>query len=155
MKNSVNLGERIFSILEEPVAEEGLELVDVEYIKEHGGWLLRLVIDKAGGVDLDDCALISHKASDLLDRHDPIDHAYRLEVSSPGLDRPLKTKKDFVRFQGEWVEVHLYAALHGKKTLVGELVSSDDQTLCIRPEKEDVLCVEREKISKVNLYIRF
>ncbi len=155
MKTSGSLEEKLFALLEPAVAESGLELVETEYSKEHGGWVLRLVIDKPGGITLDDCAQISHVAGEILDQEDPIPHAYRLEVTSPGIDRPLKTRKDFIRFQGEWIEVHLYAALDGKKQLVGVLTSSSDTHVCLRPEKGEEICVEREKIAKVNLHVRF
>jgi ribosome maturation factor RimP len=155
MRGTGNLEDVLFAMLEPAIAESGLELVETEYSKEHGGWVVRLVIDKPGGITLDDCTLVSHLASEILDRNDPIPHAYRLEVTSPGIDRPLKTRKDFIRFQGEWIEVHLYAALAGQKILVGILTSSSDSEICLRPEKGEEICVEREKIAKVNLHIRF
>ena len=155
MRGSGNIEEKIFSMLESTVADSGLELADVEYQKEHGGWVLRLVIDKPGGVSLDDCAHISQRAGDILDREDPIPQSYRLEVASPGIDRPLKTRKDFIRFQGEWIEIHLYAPIDGQKVLVGMLASSTDTQVCIRPEKSKEICVERDKIAKVNLHVQF
>ena len=155
MKGSVNLEQRVFTLLEPAVSQNGLELVEVEYTSEYGGWVLRLVIDKPGGVTLEDCTLVSQQAGDILDREDPVPHTYRLEVTSPGIDRPLKTRKDFVRFQGEWIEVHLYAAMDGKKTLVGILSSSTEKLVCLKPEKGDELCIDREKIAKVNLHVRF
>ena len=155
MNGTGRLEERIFALMEPSVIERGLELVEVEFQKEHGGWVLRLVIDKPGGVTLDDCASVSQAAGDLLESDDPISQSYRLEVTSPGIDRVLKTKKDFIRFTGEWVEVHLYAPIDGKKVLIGELIAADDQEISIRPEKEDIVRVDRSKVAKVNLHIRF
>ena len=95
-----------------PLMEENnFELVDVEYVKEAGTWYLRAYIDKEGGIDVDDCEVISRKLSDWLDKEDFIDDSYILEVSSPGLGRPLKKEKDYVRSMGREVEVRLYKAI--------------------------------------------
>lgn len=96
--------------LAEPVIERlnaGIELLEAEYVKEGSDWYLRLYIDKQGGITLDDCQLVSEALNDLLDEADVIKGKYLFEVSSPGLDRPLKTDRDFERYQGEDVEVHL------------------------------------------------
>ena len=92
-----------------PVLEEHhFELVDVEYVREVGVWYLRAYIDKEGGIAVDDCEIISRKLGEWLDKEDFIDDSYILEVSSPGLGRPLKKEKDFVRSMGKDVEVRLY-----------------------------------------------
>ena len=84
-----------------PIVEKnGFELVDVEYVKEGGSWYLRAYIDKPGGINVDDCEIVSRELSDILDEKDFIDEAYILEVSSPGLGRPLKKEKDFKRSLG-------------------------------------------------------
>ena len=89
-----------------PIVEANhFELVDVEYVKEAGNWYLRIYIDKEGGININDCELVSRAFSDILDKEDPIEDAYILEVSSPGLGRPLKKYKDFQRNFGEEVEV--------------------------------------------------
>ena len=90
------------------LAEHNFELVDVEYVKEGGNWYLRAYIDKEGGITVDDCEVISRTLSDWLDREDFIADSYTLEVSSPGLGRPLKKDKDFERSLGEAVELRLY-----------------------------------------------
>ena len=95
--------------------EHGFELVDVEYVKEGDIWYLRAYIDKEGGISLDDCELISRKVSDWLDKEDFIQDSYILEVSSPGLGRPLKKDKDFARSIGKDVEIRLYKALNKSK----------------------------------------
>ena len=87
------------------VEDKGFELVDVEYVKEGGNWYLRAYIDKPGGITVDDCEVISRSLSDKLDEEDFIEGAYILEVSSPGLGRPLKKEKDFVRNMGQEVEI--------------------------------------------------
>src|SRR5699024_1978065 len=106
---------KIIDVVEElalPVADElNYEIVDVEYKKEGARWILRYYIDKDGGVSLDDCQLFSQKVSDILDEKDPISRQYYLEVSSPGLDRPLKKPSDFERFKGRDIELRLYRAI--------------------------------------------
>ena len=106
----------IWTMAEPLVLENGMELIDVEYVKEGAEWYLRLFLDKEGdeGIDLDDCELISRKFSDILEEKDPITQAYRLEVSSPGIERPLKRTKDFQRFQGEKVQVKTFSEVEGK-----------------------------------------
>ena len=113
----------IWKMAEPVVLENGLELIDVEYVKEGAEWYLRLFLDKEGdeGVALDDCELISRKLSDLLETADPIAQAYRLEVSSPGIERPLKRTKDFQRFQGEKVQIKTFSDVEGKKQFIGIL----------------------------------
>ena len=95
--------------------ENNFELVDVEYVKEAGTWYLRAYIDKEGGIAVDDCEVISRKLSDWLDKEDFIDDCYILEVSSPGLGRPLKKEKDYVRSMGREVEVRLHKAIDRQK----------------------------------------
>lgn len=98
------------------------EIVDVEYVKEAGEYYLRVYIDKDGGIALSDCESVSRQLSEVLDVKDPIKDNYFLEVSSPGLDRPLKKDKDFVRYQGRDVEIKLYKPMDGCKQFEGELV---------------------------------
>lgn len=126
------------------------ELVDVEYVKERA-WYLRVFVDKAGGIDLDDCQNISEQLSAKLDATDIISGAYILEVSSPGIDRILKKDKDFVREAGKVVDVTLYAPLDGKKIFVGELEGRDEKFLRLK----DVAPLPREKVALVRLHIEF
>ena len=95
------------------------ELVDVEYVKEAGTWYLRIYIDKEGGININDCELVSRAFSEILDKEDYIEDAYILEVSSPGLGRPLKKDKDFQRNLGEEVEVRTYNRLTNRKSSWG------------------------------------
>ena len=146
----------IWKMAEPVVLENGLELIDVEYVKEGAEWYLRLFLDKEGedGVDLDDCELISRKLSDLLETADPITQAYRLEVSSPGIERPLKRTKDFQRFKGEKVQIKTFSDVEGKKQFIGILGETTEDTVMI--EVEDVpIRIPRKKISKANLVWEF
>lgn len=119
----------------EPVIEQlhmGIELIEVEYVKEGPDWYLRLYIDKQGGVTLDDCQAVSEALNDLLDETDPVQGKYIFEVSSPGLDRPLKTDRDYERYQGEDVEVHLYAPIQNCKIFTGKLVGRENGEIIIK-----------------------
>ena len=114
--------------------EHGFELVDVEYVKEGDTWYLRAYIDKEGGISLDDCELISRKVSDWLDKEDFIQDSYILEVSSPGLGRPLKKDKDFARSIGKDVEIRLYKALNKSKEYTGILKAYDKEAVLLQME---------------------
>ncbi len=109
-----------------PIVEEyGFELVDVEYVKEGGTWYLRAYIDKPGGISIDDCEAVSRRLSDRLDEEDYIEDSYIMEVSSPGLGRPLKKEKDFKQSLGEKVEVRTYRAVEKQKEFTGILREYD------------------------------
>jgi len=151
-KNSIV---KIVTSLAEPiVAEQGLELVDVEYVKERA-WYLRIYVDKQGGIDIDDCSAISSKLAKLLDDKDVIKEQYYLEVSSPGIDRPLKKDRDFLANYGKKVEVQLFAALEGQKKLVGVLQSHTAEVVTILADKGEETVLERKNIAVIRPYIEF
>lgn len=131
------------------------ELVDVEFVKEAGTWFLRAYIDKPGGITIDDCETISRALSDLLDEENFIEETYILEVSSPGLGRPLKKDKDFQRSLGESVEVKLFRALDRQKEFTGILKAWDKDTVTLEFEDEAVLTLERENIALIRLAFDF
>ena len=108
-------------LLQPLVDAHGFELVDVEYVKEAGNWYLRAYIDKPGGIAVDDCEVISRALSDKLDEEDYIEDSYILEVSSPGLGRPLKKDKDFQRSIGKEIEVRTFRAIDKQKEFTGIL----------------------------------
>ena len=134
----------------EILSDTEYELVDVEYVKERD-WYLRIFVDKAGGIDLDDCQNISERLSARLDQSDIINSAYILEVSSPGIDRILRKDKDFIREAGKVVDVTLYAPLNGEKIFVGELIGRDEKFLRLK----DTEPLPREKVALVRLHIDF
>lgn len=114
--------------LTEPVVEsEGMELVQVECLRMKSRWLVRIFIDKEGGVTLDDCAEISHQVGDLLDVHNIPVGPYTLEVSSPGLDRPLVREKDFIAFKGRAVRIRTKGDIEGRKNFKGVLLDYIDR----------------------------
>ena len=122
-----------------PMMEEyGFELVDVEYVKEAGTWYLRAYIDKEGGISVDDCEVVSRRLSDWLDKEDFIEESYILEVSSPGLGRPLKKEKDFVRSLGKDVEIRLYRAKDKRKEFTGALKAFDRDTVTIEEDGKEI-----------------
>ncbi|MGZ9584597.1 ribosome maturation factor RimP [Paenibacillus marinisediminis] len=131
----------ITSIVEEMVTpfleEHQFELVDVEYVKEGSSWFLRVFVDKEGGIDIDDCGIISEYLSQKLDENDPIADAYFLEVSSPGAERPLKKVEDYVRAVGKHVYVTTYEPINGLKEFEGTLASFDGETVNVRVGKKE------------------
>lgn len=131
------------------------ELVDVEFVKEAGNWFLRAYIDKPGGITIDDCELISRALSDELDEKNFIEESYILEVSSPGLGRPLKKEKDFIRSQGESVEVKLFRPVDKQKEFTGILKAWDKDTVTLGFEEEAVLTIERDNIALIRLAFDF
>ncbi|RME40395.1 MAG: ribosome maturation factor RimP [Deltaproteobacteria bacterium] len=125
--------------LAEPIAQDfGFEIVDIEYRREGSSWFLRFFLDKPGGITLDDCADFSREIDPVIEAEEIIHHAYRLEVSSPGLDRPLKKPGDFMRFTGEPVRVKTFEKVdpdgrgHERKTFCGVLVSADEDGFLLR-----------------------
>lgn len=138
--------------LAEPVAAAlGLEVIDIEYRREGGGWVLRLFIDKPGGVSLDDCTAFSRDLSPVLDVEDPIDHAYSLEVSSPGATRPLKTDRDLERFRGRRIRVSTYEKIGDRKTFIGQLLSHTADTIDLEEETVGRVSLPRTAVAKTNL----
>ena len=123
------------------------ELVDVEWVKEGANWYLRVYIDKEGGITVDDCELVSRAFEEKLDEEDYISENYIFEVSSPGLDRPLKKEKDFIRNIGKDVEVKLYKAINKEKEFVGILTAYDDETVTLEMDDESTMTFNRSDIA--------
>ena len=142
-------------ILQPIVEEHGFELVDVEYVKEGSNWYLRAYIDKPGGITVNDCETVSRKLSDILDEKDYIDDAYILEVSSPGLGRPLKKEKDFKRSLGEEVEIRTYRMIEKQKEFTGILRAYDETTVTIEKENGTEKTFEKSNIALIRLAFDF
>ena len=139
-----------------PIMEaNGFELVDVEYVKEAGNWYLRAYIDKPGGITVDDCEVVNRELGDLLDRDDFIDESYILEVSSPGLGRPLKKERDFIRSKGEEVEIRTYRMVDRQKEFRGVLKAWDKDTVTIEYEDGQEQVFERDNIALIRLAFDF
>lgn len=112
---------RIREIAEPIINEQELELVDVEYLQERGRWIIRIIIDKENGVTLDDCTKVSREVGNILEIQDVISYPYHLEVSSPGVERPLRTQKDFEKFLGRKATIKTAELLNGKRNFKGTL----------------------------------
>lgn len=132
-------------------AEQGCTLWDVEYVKEAGTWVLRVYIDKEGGVSINDCEAVSRPLSDKLDEADPIEGSYTLEVASAGADRVLKKPEHFAAFLGSEVDVRLYRPLSGKKEFVGVLAGYENGNVLL----EGGLRFEKKDIAQVRLHVTF
>ncbi|OIO09148.1 MAG: hypothetical protein AUJ52_06995 [Elusimicrobia bacterium CG1_02_63_36] len=117
--------------VENALAQDAYELVDMKYLQEGGRWILRFFVDKHGGVTLDDCQRISEKVGSILDATDMMTHSYCLEVSSPGVDRILKKAKDFKRFSGQRVKVRLKTAVDGRRRFQGYLQGMENDGLLL------------------------
>lgn len=143
-----------------PILEElNLELVDIEFVKEGRAWFLRVYIDTPqGGIDIDQCALVSERLSALLDEKDPIEQNYYLEVSSPGAERPLKKESDFEKAIGKYVYIKTYEPIEGMKEFYGYLKSNSEDSLEleIRIKTRNVLIkIPKDKIARARLAIDF
>ncbi len=125
------LPEKVEAEIEKIVASEGMELVHVEYKRQGGGYLLRIDIDKDGGVNLENCELISHQVSTYLDVEDPVPGEYELQVSSPGLDRKFYRDSDYRKFVGRLVRVKTSKAIRGLHVIVGRLKEFDGQRVVV------------------------
>lgn len=140
------ISEKVEKLARPIVEEAGCELWDVEYIKEAGTWYLRILIDKEGGVGIADCEEISRRLDPILDEEDPIPDSYVFEVGSAGAERELKRPSDFERFIGSTVEVKLYQAHDGKKSIVGELRSYENGNITVSETE-----LKKEQIAQVKL----
>lgn len=144
---------RIESLVEDLVTEilqnSEVELVDVEYVKERE-WYLRVYIDKADGIEIEDCQWLSEKLEEKLDELDPIKDNYYLEVSSPGIDRVLKKDSDLKRYLGSTVEITTYVPIDNTKSIVGKLVDFSNTKIDLENKS-----ISREDIAKIRLHVEF
>ncbi len=151
-----NVKENVEKLITPIVEGLGLEVVEVAYEKKSSGMNLTVYIDKRGGVDLDDCERVHHAIDEPLDELDPTNgESYILNVSSPGLDREIKSDKDFSRNIGEVLDVNTFKKIGLKKSFVGELVSFDDEKITIKDKKGKEMNIERKLIAKATKHIEF
>ncbi len=147
-----NVTDRIFALIKDAVESEGVCLWDVRFLKEGASYYLRVFIDKAEGIDINDCTAVSHAIDPIIDEADPIDKSYYLEVCSPGLERQLIRPEHFERFIGSDVKVKLYKAYAGAKELKGKLIKYDGGVELETPseriylEKKDIVAVRLDDI---------
>ena len=133
----------------------GFELVDVEFVKEAGEWYLRSYIDKEGGITINDCEAVSRLFSEKLDEEDFIEESYIMEVSSPGLGRPLKKEKDYKRSMGKELEIRTYKVIDREKEFYGILQAYDDSSVTIETEEGTTRTFDKKDIALIRLAIHF
>ena len=126
-----NIIERVEEFIAPLLTEMQVELVEVQFRREGHGWVLRLFIDREGGVTLEDCTSVSREVSSYMEVEDPIEHAYHLEVSSPGLERPLKKKGDFVRFAGRMARIKLREKIDNQRVFIGTLKGIENENVLL------------------------
>ena len=138
-----------------PVLQElGIELVEVQYRREQAGWILRLVIDKQDGISLGDCAAVSREISQLLDIEDFIDQAYNLEVSSPGLNRPLKSLAEFERFVGRKAKIKTKEPISGEHIFIGRINKTEGESIVLEVGPGEVTILFSQ-VARARLEVEF
>ena len=148
MKNDA-LVTQIYEMVK-PIADElNYEIYHIEYVKENGEYYLRIYIEKEGGITLNDCEALSRRVSDIMDEKDPIEEAYFLEVSSPGLNRNLFTESHYKRFVGREIMVKLTKAIDGKKNIKGILKEVNEENIIV--EADTLISIPKEKIKCANI----
>lgn len=158
-KNTKNIAEAVTEMILPTVTEHGCTLWDVEYVREGGMYVLRITIDKEGGVDINDCEAIHRAIDPILDEKDPIPQAYQLEVSSPGIERVIRTDAHVEACRGQTVSVKLFSAIEGVKQFVARLDGFDEDGDLLfaarNGEAWDPFTIPRDKISRMQVYYDF
>jgi ribosome maturation factor RimP len=152
-----SVAERVEAVARRVTDGRGFELTDVEVKRDKNGYLVRIYVDKEGGIGLEELQSVSEEVSAILDAEDPIPSAYTLEVSSPGLDRPLKTEADYKRFVGKLVKLSSYEPVDGRRHWLGRLMSFEDGVVTVTLEKEGGLSasIPLHKLSHGRLEVEF
>ena len=145
-----NIADRVRDLLFDTVLEQECYLWDVEYVKEGADMILRVVIDSNEGITLDDCERVSRAIDPILDEADPIENSYKVEVTSPGVERPLTRPDHFEACIGEEIEVRLYAPLNGEKTLRGILTATEEKEFSLSRANEETITIAKSAAAKVS-----
>lgn len=153
-KNHMELTDRVIELVKDYLEEHGIELIEVIFRREGSGMVLRLVADTAQGIKVSECADLNNYLSEALDKEDLIQDRYTIEVSSPGLDRPIKTDRDFERSMGKELELTTFEAVDGRKTHEGVLMGIDKENIVIERQGISII-VPRDKIALARLKIEF
>ena len=154
MADMTFITKQVSELIEPILNEMRFELIDVEYLSDRGRWVLRIYIDKDGGVTLDDCARVSGELGDLIDIKNIIEHEYVLEVSSPGLNRPLKKETDFIRVIGKKIKIKTRMPVDGRRNFTGVLKDFKEQKLALDSEG-GLVTLAWSDIEKANLVYEF
>ena len=154
MAQKMNTAEKVRALIEDTVTELGYSIWDVDYSKIGTEKHLEITIDSEKGIDISDCEKVHRAIEVIIDEADPIDEAYYLDVSSPGLERVIRTKEHFEKCIGQIIEIKLFSQVNGKKSVVGELTAYDNEsdTVKLTEKNGDEITVERKLISKANVY---
>ena len=155
MGRKISYEEKTEQLIQPFIDAHHFELVDVEYVKEGSDWYLRVYIDKEGGITVNDCEAVARRMNDLLDEEDFIADSYVFEVSSPGLGRPLKKEKDYVRSMGKELEIRTYRAINRQKEFYGILTAYTEDTVTIRTEEDEELTFQKNEIALIRLAFDF
>lgn len=150
MKSVKGIISELTPVIEETAKELGYSIWDIEYVKEGTEYYLRITIDSENGIGIDDCEKMSRAIDPRLDEHDVIEDAYHLEVSSPGIERDIKTDYHMDRCMGERVAIKLYAPINGSKSVIGTLNGYNDESVTV-----DETEIPRKAIAKMNVYFEF
>ena len=149
MAKTANIAERVEALITPAVTELGYRIWDVEYVKEGAEWYLRITLDHDDGIDIDDCEKVSRAINPIIDEADPIETAYRLEVSSPGIERELRTDAHLEACIGCVVELRFFAAQNGAKTLVGALSAYNAESITVVTPDDAEHTFARKDISRI------
>ena len=144
-----NVAATVTELISDTVTANGCELWDVEYVKEGADWHLRVTIDREGGVGIDDCERVHRAIDPILDEADPIESFYYLEVSSPGIERELKTDRHLAASVGTLCEARLFAPLNGTKSVTGRLTSFDSESVTLTPDGGEAVTLPRKAVSRL------
>ena len=155
MANTVNTAKKVEILLSATAESMNFEIADVEFVKEGQNYYLRVYLDKEGGITIDDCEVFSKAAEKILDKEDPIEQPYIFEVSSPGIDRPLKKERDFEKYSGEIVDIKLYKPFNGSKEYQGTLIGLMDNNIIITDDNGQELKFEKKSVASVRLAVIF
>jgi ribosome maturation factor RimP len=155
MSEAERIVKGVSRIAESLLPEFGMEMVDVEFRFERGRWTLRVFIDKEGGVSIDDCASVSRELGDLVEAENIIDHPYVLEVSSPGLDRPLRKEQDFIRSIGKLIKVEMARPVNKRKNFTGRLAHVEDGMVRLLVDDADLFELPIGEIKRARIKYEF
>lgn len=143
----------VYDLAKPIIDRNNFELVEIEFKKEGADWYLRVYVDKEGGITIDDCESVSRELSDLLDEADPIEQSYIFEVSSPGIDRPLKTDRDYEKNNGKLIEIKLFSPLNGKKAYEGILTGHSKEAVEIEADGKAIQ-IDKSSIALIRPVIK-
>lgn len=156
------VSEQVKELIQDFLNDNNFELFDLQYVKEGNSWVVRIIIDKSeqsedteSFISTDDCEKVSRFASEELDKIETLDKQYLLEVSSPGLDRPLRFEADYIKYRGKMIEISLYKPIDGQKIIIGELESLENEVITVLDEKKNKIEVPIAKAAIVRLAVIF